>query len=338
VPARWRTQTTHLEALEVEACWRPMEGDVAGDFHDVIDLRDGRVVAVIGDVAGFGSVAAERADDLLGALRRAFRHRDDPIDVLRVLDVWTLTRPDELFATLALAVVDVAEGAVEVTRAGHPPIALREPGRARFVEGLPDPPLGLAGERRAVSYALGGEATLFLYTDGLVERRGRVLDEGLDRLLEVAAALPAGGASAIALARRTTELLGPPADDATIISLRLAATMSPAGTVAPAGEASGRPLQVRLRAYLDPADLRSARTEQVVRELARRVADRLEVAVEVVDTTSGDSRLDAEGVVAAPMVVRVSPPPVVRVVGALRTVEELARAVHLPLEEEGVST
>lgn len=316
-----------------------MEGDVAGDLHDVIELRDGRVAAVIGDVAGFGPAAAERADDLQEAFRRAFRHRHDPIEVLAVIDAWVQTRGDELFATLACALVDVGAGVVHVARAGHPPIVVREPAGARFVEGLADPPLGMGGGRRLVSYSLASEATLFLYTDGLVERRGAVLDDNLDVLLGLASALPAGSASAGELARRATEVLGAPADDATVISVRTrsnehAAPRSPSGGARgrPAGTTGlERPL-VRLRAYLDRGDLRSSGTEAVVQELARRLAGTMQVDLEIVDSAGGESDLEADGVLAVPMVLRIAPAPVIRVVGAVRSAEELARALHLPIE------
>ncbi len=309
-----------------------MVGDVAGDFHDVLDLRDGRIGLVVGDVAGFGPVAAERAEDLRGAIAVAFRRTDRPERVLGALDE-RMDATGELFATMACAVLDPATRTVEVANAGHPPILFADRFEARLLDGPVQPPLGLAGERRSVGYAVPGDAALFLYTDGLVERRGERLDGALATLVEVARGLHGSAASAAELARRATGRLGQPADDATVVSVRFLpeGVRRGGGPVAAIGPARQ---QVVLRVYLDPRDLRSMRTESVVNELVLRARRDLDVRAEVVDIAVPGVDVETDGVLASPTIVRAAPLPRIRAIGCARDAEELARALQLPLDEE----
>ena len=329
---RWRTQVTSLQSILVEACWRPREGDVAGDFHEVVDLEDGRVAVVIGDAPGFGPRAAELAEDLRGELRHAFRQTDDAREVLSRLDARLCQEGDELVATVACAVVDARSRAVHVANAGHLPILSVDYARAWFLNGAADPPLGVSAERRIVSHPLHPDDALFLYTDGLVERRGESLDEALVTLLEAGRGLAGATGWASELARRTTSRLGQPTDDATVVSVRLLP-----GVPAIPGLLGRRP-RVVLHVYVDRRDLRSEQTEGVVADLAERLRPRYDVHVETTDVTApGASTVDEgvlAGVLATPTVVRVLPEPAVRVVGGLRSVDALARALQLPLPEE----
>lgn len=337
MPARWRTETVSVQSLMVEACWRPMVGDVAGDFHDVVDLKDGRVAIVIGDVAGVGPDAAEQADELQAQLHRLFRRTDSPAAVLTLLDEeleGSNDNPDDgLFATLACAVVDPASRNVEVASAGHPPILFTNGVDSHLLDGTIGPPLGIRGERQATTYPLAGDAALFLYTDGLVERRTSSLETTLEQLVRAGRGLHGPVASAAELARRTTARLGQPDDDATVVSVRMFATG--ARRIDDSSQLGGR-TRVVLRTYLDSRDLRSARTEAVVKELALRTRETLDFFIELVDISQPGVDTERDGVLAAPTIVRLHPPPVIRVVGSVRSVEELARALQLPLSQEDI--
>lgn len=320
-----------MQALLVEACWRPMEGDVAGDFHDVIDLNDGRVVLVIGDVAGVGPPAAEQADDIRAELYRVFRRTDVPSRAFDLLDGRLERAGIDVYATMALAVVDPGSRRVDIASAGHPPVLVANGVEARFLNGVVGPPLGIRWPRRTTSYALSGDVALFLYTDGLVERRQSSLEDALDQLLQVGRGLHGAVASAAELARRATARLGQPADDATVVSVRLLSDGSP--LAAEGGPGGDRP-RIGLRVYVDSRDLRSTRVESIVNELALTAHDTLDLVVEVLDVSQPGIDTERDGVLAAPTVMRVSPPPMVRVVGAVRSVGELARALQLPLVHE----
>lgn len=323
-----------MQSLLVEACWRPMVGDVAGDFHDVLDLRDGRVAVVIGDVAGFGPAAAERAEDLRGAIGLVFRRTDRPEEVVGALDERIRERDGDLFVTMSCAVIDPSTRTVEVANAGHPPILFSDRLEAHLLDDAVQPPLGLAVRRQCTAYAVPANAALFLYTDGLVERRGDRLDEALEALVEAARGLHGSAASAAEMARRATSRLGQPADDATVVSVRfLPESVRRAGVVGSSTLIPARQ-EVLLRVYVDPRQLRSMRTESVVNELVLRARADLEVVVEIVDISVPGAEVETDGVLASPTIVRVRPEPRIRVVGGVRTAAELAGALRLPLEDE----
>lgn len=221
----WHLGTTRLQSVQVEACWRPMDGDVAGDFHDIIDLRDGRAALVVGDAPGFGTHAAAIADELRAEIRRAFRDTDDPVEVLERLDDRLAQRTELTIATAVCAVVDTTEGTVRIANAGHPPVVVADHAGAVMLNGEADPLLGIPAARRLVTRPLPRNGAMHLYTDGLVERRGTPLDESLREFVRLCHDLD--GPSAVELARRTTQRFGTPADDATVLSVRWAADGAP---------------------------------------------------------------------------------------------------------------
>jgi serine phosphatase RsbU (regulator of sigma subunit) len=80
---------------------------------------------------------------------------------------------------------DPATGRGEYVRAGHPPALVRRPdGEVVVLEGRGTPPLGILEDTvcRQHPVELPAGSLLLLYTDGLIERRDAILDEGLDRL------------------------------------------------------------------------------------------------------------------------------------------------------------
>lgn len=331
MPGRWRTETVSVQSLMIEACWRPMVGDVAGDFHDVIDLKNGCVAIVIGDVAGFGPEASEEADELQAELHRLFRRTQSPSGVLSLIDQRLDRTKDDLYATLACAVVDPVSRSVEVASAGHPPILFTNGVESHLLDESTGPPLGIPGDRVATRYPLAGDAALFLYTDGLIERRSTSLETTLDLLVRAGRGLHGAIASASELARRTTSRLGQPADDATVVSVRM---LSNGARRIDDGTQVGGRTRVVLRIYLNSKDLRSTRTEAVVKELALRTRDTLDFFMELVDISQPGVDTEQDGILAAPTIVRVQPAPVIRVVGSVRSVEQLARALQLPLSQE----
>jgi sigma-B regulation protein RsbU (phosphoserine phosphatase) len=158
---------------------------VGGDWYDAFTLPSGMLWVVIGDVAGHGLVAAVVMGRVRSALRSYALEDHPPDEVLRLVDRKVLHFEVGAMVTLACAVSSPPYEQFQVVTAGHPPPIVAEPGRpARLLDIDPLPPLGIgSGFRRpptTISLPLGG--VLVLYTDGLVERRGEVLDVGLARL------------------------------------------------------------------------------------------------------------------------------------------------------------
>ena len=326
MPGQWRTGTTQVQSVIVESCWRPMTGDTAGDFHDVIDLRDGRVVVVVGDAPGYGPRAAAIAEEIRARLRRGFQATDDVAAVLAELDAALEEAGDEMIATAALAVVDPRARSVQVANAGHMPLMISHGAGVERFDGPSDPPLGIPTLRRSAAGALQHNSAVFLYTDGLIERRGTPLHESIDALVQACRGIGGASAWASVFARRAVDVFGQPADDATVVSVRF--------TPASARVGAGQPTRVVLRAYLDPRDLRSRGLQEVLDDLARLSGDHLDLEVELIDVTSPSSETEEAGVLAVPTIVRVEPDPPVRVIGWFRSARDLAVALQLPVPKE----
>jgi serine phosphatase RsbU (regulator of sigma subunit) len=91
-------------------------------------------------------------------------------------------------------------------------VLLSPDGAARLLDGPGDVALGLGRQRRHDrSVALAPGASVVFYTDGLIERRGQSLDEGIDRVL--AALQGHRGQDAEAVCERLAALRGEPRDD-----------------------------------------------------------------------------------------------------------------------------
>ncbi len=166
--------------------------EVGGDFYDGFELADGRYVVFIGDVMGRG-VAAAAAMTEMRAATRAFASVDpEPASVVSRLDRMALSYGREQLVTMVYGVADAATGEVVMTNAGHPPaLVLRAGGTVEALPYADGPPVGLSeGGRREVTATLGVGDSLVLYSDGLIERRGESIDDGLARLAQ---ALPALG-------------------------------------------------------------------------------------------------------------------------------------------------
>jgi PAS domain S-box-containing protein len=183
--------------LHVAVRYQPAEHDaqVGGDWYDAFLQPDGATMLVIGDVVGHGSDAAAAMGQLRGLVRALAWDNDDP-------PAATLTRAEQAaegltvstMATAILARVERSCGGARGTRAlrwsnaGHvPPLLLAPDGSTTLLETRPDLMLGVDPEARRTDHTvdLPDRHTLLLVTDGLVERRGCDLDEGMARLREV---------------------------------------------------------------------------------------------------------------------------------------------------------
>jgi signal transduction histidine kinase/DNA-binding response OmpR family regulator len=159
---------------------------VGGDWYDVIPLDDSRTALVIGDVMGRGVKAASTMGRMRTAIR-SFASLDlPPEQVVESLEILVDDFADDQLVTMIYGVHDARTGCFSFVNAGHLPPILRTPdGRARMLEGPSGPPVvaGLEyGSRRAVEVAVPAQSLIVLYTDGLVERRDRDIDEQIEAL------------------------------------------------------------------------------------------------------------------------------------------------------------
>ncbi|MDB1088544.1 SpoIIE family protein phosphatase [Streptomyces sp. ACA25] len=236
------TDPPQFEDLEIEARYlaSPTAAEVGGDWYDSFVLPDGHLVVAIGDVAGHDLEAAVTMSKMRNMLRGLAADRlEPPGDILRRLDGATqLLDPEEPTATCVLGRLERAVGGgwqFYYSIAGHPPPLLVSPeGEARFLEEAHNPliGLGLSDFRVDAIEPLPAGSTLMLYTDGLVERPGEHLDDGLDRLRRHAAEVVE-----MPLALFCDDLLSEPAgigrDDIAIIAVRLPPAEAGPGPAAP---------------------------------------------------------------------------------------------------------
>ena len=163
-------------------------GEVGGDWYDVLELPGGGAAAVIGDVAGHGIGAATTMGELRHSVRAYLLDDRGPGTVLSKvsrLTQWLL--PGEV-ATCLIAVFDAATDEVRLASAGHVPPLLLGDGWAEYVALQGGPALGVVDDATYPEMVQHlGDASLLLFTDGLIERRGEAIDEGLERLAAASA-------------------------------------------------------------------------------------------------------------------------------------------------------
>jgi serine phosphatase RsbU (regulator of sigma subunit)/anti-sigma regulatory factor (Ser/Thr protein kinase) len=165
---------------------------VGGDWYDAIPIDETHLFVSVGDVAGRGHDAARVMSSLRHAIRAYAVQGDPPGTVIRKLGELVDVERDDCFATVLAAAVDVPGRTIEVVSAGHLPPLLVDDAGARYLSLTVAIPVGMA--RRAplppppARLALSPGSTLVFFTDGLVERRGEVVDVGLEQLRDAAAA------------------------------------------------------------------------------------------------------------------------------------------------------
>jgi phosphoserine phosphatase RsbU/P len=121
------------------------------------------------------------------ALRSYALEFPDTAVVLRKLDQKMQYFEGDVMATVSYAVLDPASGQVRISAAGHfPPVVAGPGGRGVLAEIAVDAPIGVADapDRQVTTLALAPGAVLCFFTDGLVERRNKPLDDGIALLCE----------------------------------------------------------------------------------------------------------------------------------------------------------
>ena len=182
-----------VPGLTLAAHYRPGEGElVGGDWYDAMPLPSGEVGVAMGDVVSRGVRAAGVMGQLRHALRTYAIEGDPPARLAARLAAVVRSLERREMATMAYVTIDPDSHQVRYVSAGHPPPLVVEDGQTRFLEDSRGAPLGALAHPRYEEGddTLADGGLLVLYTDGLVERRDRSLDDGLDRLAEVAAEAP----------------------------------------------------------------------------------------------------------------------------------------------------
>ncbi|WP_405607338.1 SpoIIE family protein phosphatase [Streptomyces sp. NBC_01508] len=175
--------------------------DIGGDWYDVIPLPGGRVGLMIGDVQGHDTDAAAVMGQLRIALWAYVSEGHPPATAMARASTFLHELDTDRFATCTYAEVDLSTGALQIVRAGHlEPMVRCADGSCVVVDTEGGLPLGIANgadRRGGADYpvtrtTLAPGETFLIHTDGLVERPGATLDEGLDRLARAVRDGPGG--------------------------------------------------------------------------------------------------------------------------------------------------
>ncbi len=247
-----------LPGLEVAARYLPAasEAEVGGDWYDVIPIAGGAVGLVMGDVAGKGLAGASMVGRLRSALRAYALEGHDAGRVVERLNrlLWTEAEENQM-ATMLYAIVDPAASTVRWVNAGHPPPLMIAGGEARFLQGDASVPLGVLPfptYEEVIAPMEPGES-LLLYTDGLIERPGEHLDDGLAQLAALVSEAPEDPHGMLDHLVATLVPSGGAADDVALLTLRNLPVPERFSAEFPAEPESLAPIRSMLRRWLSHA-------------------------------------------------------------------------------------
>jgi serine phosphatase RsbU (regulator of sigma subunit) len=210
----------HLYHSAASGAW------VGGDFYDLLQIDDGRVGMLIGDVSGHGLGVAALTSMLKGSMRAEMLRDGTPEEVVgQTSQLMLRGEAAETYASAFFGVLDVTDRRLDYVLAGHPaPVLVKDGGAAALLQhpqvlmgAVPDP----AYTRR--STRMGEGDLLVMYTDGITEAVGTEGRYGEDRLLMAIDALSAEDPRTIPEALFTDVFSyagGRLRDDAAILALR----------------------------------------------------------------------------------------------------------------------
>jgi integral membrane sensor domain MASE1/anti-sigma regulatory factor (Ser/Thr protein kinase) len=293
------------ECPEVASAARyiPARAEVAvgGDWYDVIPLHDGRLGFVVGDVAGHGVGAAAEMGQLRMVLRAYALEDHSPAETLQRVNGLLRDLHSNAMATAWYGCYDPASQVLTFSSAGHfPALVVDADGHNEFLDEIHGPPLGAIATTQYTesTQALDGAATLLLYTDGLVEKRGEPIDARLDALRAAVSTAPRG-LDAMCDHIVATLLDGAIEDDVALLALRPIAVGGPTLRLREPALPTTLPAARRVvRAWLTQNGCSSDETFDILVALSEAYSNAVQHAYGVtpglveVDGTIGDGVID----------------------------------------------
>ena len=190
-----------IPGLDIGACYRQAgtTRNVGGDWYDALALPAGGAYLAVGDVVGHGLAAAQDMTQLRNAGRALAIAGHQPAGILAELVRITEWATSGKYATMAAATLEPDFALLTYATAGHPPILIRraKTGKVEIPALAAGPPLCLFKDDVYPKYpqsqvSLEPGDIVLMYTDGLIERRGEDLAEGIARVAEQLEAWPSG--------------------------------------------------------------------------------------------------------------------------------------------------
>lgn len=210
--------------LEVASRYRPSGPGslVSGDWYDTVLMPSKEVLVVVGDIAGHGLDAVTGMVTVRNGLRGLSITGAGPGTLLGWLNSAACHFTDGIIGTAVCGFYNPTDRTLRWARAGHlPPILVRD-GQACTLS----PPHGLLlGADPDAKYA---ETTtplqigdiLLLFTDGLIERRDKTIDDALGALMQIASRAAPGDIGSFA-DRIVAEASSNTDDDACLVAIRV---------------------------------------------------------------------------------------------------------------------
>ena len=279
-----------IEGVELAAHYLPAgaRSAVGGDWYDAIELPDGRVGLVVGDVVGHGLRAAATMGQLRNACRAYALVEASPAEVVGRLNRLVLRGEEDAMATALYLVLDRETGEVTYTSAGHPPPLVVSSDGSHFLEGGRSVPIGASegASFREDTATLPAGSTILLYTDGLVERRDVALEDRLAQLRAAGAA--AGGDLRDVCEQVLRGVLGTqePGDDVALLAVRPEPVSASRLTLRlPAEPEVLAPLRRRLHRFLSAVGANRDETYEITLTVSEAAGNSIEHAYGPGDAT-----------------------------------------------------
>jgi len=222
-----------LKNMEIEAYYNPAR-TVGGDYFDLIQLNERRLMLVMGDVAGKGVPGLLIMAMARIMVRDLAARGEGPADLLMHLNrLLKKDMKDNFFITMFCSVFDTASGKLSFASAAHMPLYFyRHATRTVHVFKTGAKPLGIFNgdifskglEEKSLTMESGD--LIFQYTDGVSEMRNESNEEfGFERIGEVFAREANRGAAWLlkALMRKADEFRGgaQQSDDLSMLAMSL---------------------------------------------------------------------------------------------------------------------
>jgi serine phosphatase RsbU (regulator of sigma subunit) len=207
------------DGVTLEAVYFPaaLKHSVGGDWYDVFELSGGRLMCIIGDVAGHGLDAAIVMNHARQRLAAAAIIAEDPSHVLQLANAHL----HGTMVTVLCCVLDTNTRSFTYASAGHPPPIIVAQHHQVQMLSYGGPPLGIFPtiDVYSQSHILEEGSCVYLFTDGLIEHHRDAI-QGETDLLQQAALAASHKKPALSLYQSIIPS-GEPRDDVAILSIKM---------------------------------------------------------------------------------------------------------------------
>ena len=160
--------------VEVGAAWAGKDGSpVSGDVYDFMQLKEGKFAAVLSDGMGCGEEAARESTSAVALIRRMLEAGlDTEVAIKCVNSVQALKKPEESFATVDMAIINLYSGQGEFIKIAAPPTYLIRGGRLRTIRSS-SLPVGILSEIdiSVTEKKMASGDVIVMLTDGILASR-----------------------------------------------------------------------------------------------------------------------------------------------------------------------